>query len=180
MAILSPSVSMTRYFVEGNIEGNIIETLRKGLKNNSFPEIDESSVDKSVGWTSFDNPFKPNFDDSSFIIGNSLVFSLRIDKRVIPPKVLKKHYEMEVDKRLKETGREFLSQNEKRLAREHVKNILTLRIPATPNLFDIIWNYEDSILWFLSNQKSANEEIENLFLKSFELNIIRLFPFHYR
>jgi hypothetical protein len=52
-----------------------------------------------------------------------------------------------------------------------------MRIPATPNIYDIIWNYEAGTLWFFSNLKGANEELETLFGRSFKLNLIRLFPY---
>ena len=51
------------------------------------------------------------------------------------------------------------------------------RIPATPNIYDIIWNYEEGVLWFFSNLKSANEELETLFTRSFKLSLIRMFPY---
>jgi hypothetical protein len=40
-----------------------------------------------------------------------------------------------------------------------------------------VWNYEDSVIWFFTNLKAANEELENLFSKSFNLSLIRLFPY---
>ncbi len=80
-------------------------------------------------------------------------------------------------KKLAESGREHLSRNEKKDIKEHVTNVLILRIPATPNIYDIIWNYEESSLWFFSNQKAANEELETLFSKSFRLSLVRLFPY---
>jgi hypothetical protein len=52
-----------------------------------------------------------------------------------------------------------------------------VRIPATPNIYDLVWNYEDSVVWFFSNLKAANEELETLFAKSFNLSLIRLFPY---
>lgn len=56
-------------------------------------------------------------------------------------------------------------------------NNLLRRIPAIPNVYDLMWNYEDASLWFFSNLKSANEELETLFIKSFGLQLIRLFPY---
>ena len=56
-------------------------------------------------------------------------------------------------------------------------NMLSLRIPATPSIYDLIWNYEGASLWFFTNLKGANEDLETLFLKSFHLNLIRLFPY---
>lgn len=177
MGLLSPSVSITRYRVEGKLEDPVIETVTRGLKKYILREIDKDESEKTSGWTSFNNPFKPDFDGSSFLIGNYFVFSLRIDKKSIPSKIIQKYYALETSKKLAESNREFLSRNEKKLIKEHVINVLSLRIPATPNIYDLVWNYEKNYLWFFSNLKTANEEIETLFSKSFKLTLIRLFPY---
>jgi DNA recombination-dependent growth factor C len=177
MSILSGTVSITRYKVQGKISAPIIDYISDGLKSNTILEIDNQISDKSIGWTSFDKPFQPDFDGSSFVYGNYFVFALRIDKKNIAAKVLKKHYTIEVAKRLADSGRDFLSKTEKKLVKEHVINQLSARIPATPNIYDLVWNYEDSMIWFFSNLKAANEELETLFAKSFNLSLIRLFPY---
>ena len=177
MSILSSSASITRYKVHGKINAPIIDNITNGLKSNIISEIDNQIPDKSSGWTSFEKPFQPNFDGSSFVYGNYFVFALRIDKKNIAAKVLKKHYTIEAAKRMAESGREYLSTNEKKLVKEHVISGLSLRIPATPNIYDLVWNYEDAVVWFFSNLKVANEELEILFAKSFNLSLIRLFPY---
>jgi hypothetical protein len=63
------------------------------------------------------------------------------------------------------------------MIREHVSSVLSLRIPAIPNVYDLVWSYEEGLLWFFSTLKSANEELETMFLKSFQLPLIRLFPY---
>ena len=63
------------------------------------------------------------------------------------------------------------------MIKDHVVNLLSLRIPATPNIYDVFWDYEGRALWFFSNLKAANEELESLFSKSFKLTLIRLFPY---
>ena len=177
MGLLSSSVSLTRYKVEGKLKNPVLDTIANGLNKFAVSEIDEDPSDKAIGWTSFQNPYQPDFGGSSFVYGNYLVFSLRIDKKIISPKVINKHYAREMAKRLEESGRDFLSQNEKRMIKDHVLNVLSLRIPATPNIYDIIWNYEESDLWFFTNLKAANEELETLFSQSLRLTLIRLFPY---
>lgn len=177
MSILSSSVSITRYQVQGKINAPIIDNIANGLKKNTISDIDNQILDKAVGWTSFDKPFQPDFDGSTFVLGAYFVFALRIDKKSIAAKVLKKHYTIEAAKRLAESGREYLSKNEKKMIKEHVLSGLSLRIPATPNIYDVVWNYESSMVWFLTNLKAANEELETLFSKSFSLSLIRLFPY---
>ncbi|MGE0090869.1 MAG: recombination-associated protein RdgC, partial [Bacteroidales bacterium] len=123
------------------------------------------------------DPFSTDFDRNPFLIGTYLVFSMRIDKKSIPAKIVQKHYSMEVKKKLEASGRDFLSKTEKKEIKDHVIHVLNMRIPATPNSYDLIWNYEASRLWFFSNLKGANEELETLFSKSFKLKLIRLFPY---
>jgi DNA recombination-dependent growth factor C len=177
MGIFSSSASITRFKVQGKLNEPLMETLVASLKKNAIKEIDEDSADKGVGWTSFEKPYQPDFESNSVSIGTHWVFSLRIDKKKIPLKVVQKMCALETAKKLRESGREFLSRNEKKLLKENVINTLSLRIPATPSIYDLIWNYEDAGIFFFSNLKEANEELETLFAKSFKLTLIRLFPF---
>ena len=177
MGLLSSSVSITRYTVEGKIESSVLETIAEGLREHRITDIDNDISEKAVGWTSFETPYQPSFEGSSFVIGSYLVFSLRIDKKTVPLKIVKKHFTIEMAKKLAESGREFLSRNEKRLLKENITDMLNQRALATPNVYDLIWNHEESWLWFFSNQKAANEELETLFSKSFGLTLVRLFPY---
>jgi hypothetical protein len=177
MGLLSRAMSITRYRVEGKLKKPILETVARCLKGHVISEIEGDISDKIVGWTLFDRPFEPDFNGSSYVMGTHFVFSLRIDKRTIPAKLLKKHCAIETAKRLDESGRPYVSREEKNMIRDHVRNVLTLRIPATPHVHDLIWSYEDASLWFFAAQKAANEELETLFLKSFGLSLIRLFPY---
>ncbi len=177
MGLLSSSVSITRYKVKGYLEEPVIETVAAALKQNSISDIDDHASEITAGWTSFNNPYQPSFEGSSFVLGTYLVFSLRIDKKSIPPKIIQKYYTIEMAKKLGATGRKYLSKSEKEMIKDHVINVLSLRIPATPNIYDVLWDYEGELLWFFSNLKAANIELESLFSKSLKLTLIRLFPY---
>jgi recombination associated protein RdgC len=177
MGLLSASNSITRYTVEGRLKKPVLETVAAGLKKNVISEIDDNASEKAVGWTSFDKPYQPDFGGSNYVYGAYLVFALRIDKKTIPSKVIKKHFMIESARRLTDSGRQYLSRNEKQTIKDLVIDRLNLKIPATPSVYDIVWNYEDSVLWFFSNLKAANEELETLFLRSFDLSLIRVIPY---
>ncbi len=177
MGLLSTSASITRYLIDGVINDSVMETVLNGLKTNRFPDIEEEESEMTAGWTSFRTPYQPYFDDSSFVIGAYFIFALRIDKKSIPPKLVKKLIAVETARHLSESGRDYVSKTEKQAIKEHVQTLLASRIPATPTIYDIVWNYEQKTLYFFSTQKAANEELETLFSRSFNLSPIRLFPY---
>jgi recombination associated protein RdgC len=177
MSLLSSSTSITRYLVKGKLNIPAYESVEKALKANAIPEIDESVSGKVIGWTSFETPYRADFSGSSFSYGPYFVFSLRIDQKILSPKIVQKYVSLETEKRLKRSGREFLSADEKKMIKDHVINLLNLRIPATPNIHDLIWDHDKETVWFFTTLKSAKEELETLFLKSFKLSLTWLFPY---
>ncbi len=177
MGLLSSSVSVTRYKVNGRIQNPVIETITSGLKKNVIQDIDGEDANTVVGWTDFDDPFQPKFESSSLIVGPYLIFSMRMDKKSIPAKVVQKNFSIESAKRLAKNLKAFLSRNEKKEIKDQVIRTLTLRIPATPNVYDAIWSHEQESVWLFTHQKTACEAFETLFFKSFNLSLIRYFPF---
>ncbi len=177
MGLLSSRISATRYKVKGRLDGSVHETVYQSLKQRSIPNIEDDGSEAIVGWTSFENPYSPDFEGYSFVFGAYMVFAMRIDKKSIPPKLVRKDCALEVAKRLADTGRRHLSANEKKAIKEHVVLTLSRRIPATPNVYDLVWDYKEASVWFFSNLKSANEALETLFIKSFGMQLIRLFPY---
>ena len=177
MGLLSATTSITCYRVEGTIPKPVADNVSNGLKRNVIANIDGQPAEKAVGWTSFEHPFSPKFTAESFLFGTAMIFSLRVDKKAIPANVVKKYCDQEWEKQATATGRKVLSKNEKKIIKEKVIQDLAVRIPATPRVFDLVWQYEQGRLWFFTNLKSANEELETLFLKTFSLRLIRLFPY---
>ena len=177
MPLLSPSTALTRYRVKGTPENSLKDSVFKGLTKYAITSIDDNDSAKTLGWTSFNNPYQPDFKEYSFIFGSYFTFSLRMDQKSIPTNLVNKYFAIESARKLESTGREFLSRNEKKIIKEHVINTLHLRIPARPNIYNILWNYDSAILMFFTNLKNPNEELETLFAASFNLRLIRIFPY---
>jgi len=177
MGLLSSSQSVARYRVDGETEGSLLETIRKGLTKNAISKIEDEYAEITVGWTPFESPFDPDFEKFPYTFGTYFLFCLRIDKKSVPGKIIQKHMAMEVTKRLKESGRDFLSKNEKTDLKDIIIEKLMQKMPSTPNIYDVLWIHEESSLLFFTTQKAANDELETLFKTSFKLKLIRLFPF---
>ncbi len=177
MGLISSTHSVTRYHIDGKIEGSINEKVREGLIKYSIPKIENEYDEISAGWTPLESPYNPDFESFSFLFGTYFVFSLRVDKKSIPAKLIQKYIAMEIEKKKEKSGRDFISKNEKSELKEHVIDILMHKIPAVPNLYDVLWDYEEKNLYLYTTQKAANEFFETIFLKSFKLKPIRLFPY---
>ncbi len=177
MGLLTNSASITQYRVEGKMTEPLLKNLHKGLQQHCIQDIDNESIEKSVGWTPIDHPYEPDFSQTPFVIGEYVFFSLRMDKKTIPTKIFKKMLHKEMARQLKNNQREFLSKTEKQELRDRVIHQLLIRIPANPNIYDVLWHYEKGEVNFFSTLKAANEAIETLFIKSFNLTLIRLFPY---
>ncbi|MCK7512511.1 MAG: hypothetical protein MZV70_56405 [Desulfobacterales bacterium] len=95
---------------------------------------------------------KPRFSrtskDRHFVFGNLFIFSLRVDRKSIPSKLLKKHLTLETSKRLAKTSRRFLAKDEKQALKDKVTAELAVRVPSTPNVYDLMWDYEKSSVLF--------------------------------
>ena len=177
MGFLSNTHSMSRYHIEGEFDGSTMEEVRNGLIQNAIPKLESEYEEISVGWTPFESPYDPDFEKFSCIYGSYFLFSLRVDKKSIPAKLIQKQMALEIEKRKESTGRDFVSKNEKSEIKEFVMDILMSKMPAVPNIYDVLWNYEEKSLYLFTTQKAANEFFETQFLKSFGLKAIRLFPY---
>ncbi|MCF6247375.1 MAG: recombination-associated protein RdgC [Desulfobacula sp.] len=177
MGLISSTHAISRYHVEGNIEGSILEEVRDALIKNAIPKIESEYDEISAGWVPVESPYNPDFEKFPFQFGTTFLFSLRIDKKSIPAKLVQKHIAIEIEKKKENSGRDFLSKNEKSEIKEMVMDVLMHKMPSIPNIYDVLWQYEEQNLYLFTTQKAANEFFETIFLKSFKLKPIRLFPY---
>ena len=177
MGLISSTHSISRYHIEGNFEGSAAEEVRNNLIAYSIPKLESEFDALSAGWTPFESPYNPDFDKFSIQFGTFFLFSLRVDKKSIPVRLVQKYMALEIEKKMEKSGREFISKNEKTEIKEMVMDLLMHKIPAVPSVYEVLWNYEEQNLYLFTTQKAANELFETLFFKSFKLKPIRLFPY---
>lgn len=177
MGLISSTHTVSRYHVDGETDGAITQSILDGLVKYAIPVIENEYDEISAGWTPVESPYNPDFNKFSFQFGTFFLFSLRIDKKSIPAKLVQKYMAIEIEKKKEKTGRDFVSKNEKSEIKEHVTDILMHKIPAVPSIYDVLWNFDEKKIYLYTTQKAANELFETLFLKSFGLKAIRLFPY---
>ena len=177
MGFLSTTLSVSRYHIQNRFDNEPMEQVRKGLVKHAIPKLENEYEEISAGWTPYESPYLPDFEKFSFVFGPYFLFSLRIDKKSIPAKLVQKQMAIEIEKKKEKSGRDFISKNEKSEIKEMVMDVLMHKMPSIPNVYDILWNYDSADLFLLTTQKAANEFFETIFLKSFNLKPIRIFPY---
>lgn len=177
MGFLSATQSISRYHILDTFDTEPMEQVRNGLIQHAIPKMENEYEEISAGWTPFESPYLPDFNQFSFIFGSYFLFSLRIDKKSIPAKLVHKQMALEIEKKKSDSGRDFISKNEKSEIKEMIMDVLMHKMPSIPNVYDVLWDYEAKTLFLLTTQKAANEFFETIFFKSFNLKPVRLFPY---
>jgi DNA recombination-dependent growth factor C len=177
MGFLSATVSMSRYRITDSFDTEPMEQVRDGLIRHAIPTLENEYEEISAGWTPFESPYLPDFEKFPFVFGTYFLFSLRIDKKSIPAKLVHKQMAIEIEKKKHASGRDFVSKNEKSEIKETVMDVLMHKMPAIPNVYDLLWDYDTGNLFLFTTQKAANEFFETIFFKSFNLKPVRLFPY---
>jgi DNA recombination-dependent growth factor C len=178
MGFLSASFSLTRYLVVGEAEEELWEKIPELLREFAFEEIDSSTEELGFGWVCFDNMLDNKWHTSSPFKGEYVCFSLRIDKRKIPPAVFKKYYQLAVEELKKGSeGEVYLSRGKIKEIKENIRLKLLPRILPVPSVTDVIWNFSKGILYLSSTNKSTKEIFEELFERTFKLPLSPLSPY---
>jgi len=107
MGLISSTHSVARYHIDGKIEGSINEKVREGLIKYSIPKIENEYDEISAGWTPLESPYNPDFERFSFLFGTYFVFSLRVDKKSIPSKLIQKYIALEIEKKKRKIRQGF-------------------------------------------------------------------------
>ena len=89
MGLLKGPWSFTRYRIVGKLSEQFNDFIDKGLKKNAFCNFAGQIADKALGWTSLENVLDTDFNYAKYKCGAYLIFSLRLDRRLVPPSLLK-------------------------------------------------------------------------------------------
>ncbi len=177
MGFASRSVSMVRYRVRGEVGGNFWETIHEGVKTGKFRQFESQSDELGMGWTSIDDFTDTDFQRSSYLIGNYLTLSLRIDTVRVPPRILEMQYKKELRRVMDESGSQRVSSGQKRDLKERLKEALKKQVFPSIQVYDLIWDTGKAVVYFGSHSIKARLRFEEHFKKCFGLTVIPLLAY---
>ena len=177
MGFASSSVSLIRYRVRGEIEGSFWDAVDEGIRKGAFREIETTSDEIGMGWTSMEDFTDHVFKGASYVRGNYVALSLRIDAVRVPPRVLEIHLKKEAGKMAEQAGGRRLSAAERRDLKERLKESLRKQVFPSIQVYDLIWDTVNATVYFGSQSPRAQERVEQHFKKCFGLTLVPLIAF---
>lgn len=163
MGFVSGTAQFVRFGIEGNLPDNPLEFIGERIAAYSFRDIDNTVDESSVGWVSVVNMFDAGFEYASFLNGDYVVLSLRMDERKVSPVVLKKFVQKEEERIKKEKQIPHLSRAAKTEIKERIRAELTAKAMPVPTVYDLVWNLSESSLFFFSTNQKAHTLLEDFF-----------------
>lgn len=180
MSFIKTSTSFTRFRITEAVPQQLWSEIADRLTQHAFRDIDETSEERSLGWTSFEDMLDTQWRNSPPQKGAYLVFSLRLDTRRVPPAVLKKHTAIALkaeEARNREQGKKYVSRERKKELRENVDMKLRMRFLPIPAEFNVVWNTQDNTVFFASTQPKMIEAFQEHFSRTFNLDLDQLTPY---
>jgi len=177
MGFVSGSASFVRFGIEGELPSNIMEFIADRIASFSFRDIDDTMDEYSIGWVSVMNMFDAGFRYASFVNGDYVTISLRVDERKVSPAILKKFVQKEeerikVEKQIPKIGRTLKAEIKERVQAELIRKAIPI-----PAVFDLCWNLSESTVLFFTTNKKIHAVLEDFFKDCFGLLLVQQIPY---
>ena len=177
MGFVSGSASFVRFGVEGELPSNTMEFLADRIASFSFRDIDDNMDEYSIGWVSVMNMFDAGFRYASFMNGDYVTLTLRIDERKVSPAILKKFVQKEEERIKTEKQIPQVSRTLKAEIKERVQTELIRKAIPIPSVFDLCWNLSESTVLFFTTNKKIHAVLEDFFKDCFVLLLVQQIPY---
>lgn len=173
------SQSFRRYRIHGRLPSAHSEEFLKAVTDRKFLPL-TASEERTYGWTTVDNLLVTDFTTENITRGNWVALGLRIDKRRVNARLLRAHFELEVEARRKaanDQGERFrLGRDERREMREGLYQELLKQTSPSIDLVPVMIHTKRRTAHVLKLAKGANDLARVHFLDTFGLDLIPLTP----
>ena len=176
MGLLKGTLTFCRYRLQEPLPGNFNDFLHRQMKRFAFRELPLAGEEKTSGWTSVENVLDTQFEYANYSVGDYLAFAFRLDRKSVPPSLLKIRFLEAEKKTLAAKSKKFLSKGEKEEIKERIHLDLLNKTFPVPSFFDVCWSLSQNWVVFGSLSPKVTEEFEKLFKKCFNLTLSPLVP----
>lgn len=177
MGLLKGSASFVRFTVLGELPENPLDFLSDRVVSFCFRDIDDTYDEYSIGWVSILNMFDSEFEYASYVAGDYITLTLRVDERKVSPAILKKMVQKEEERVRIERQLPKLGRAVKVEIKERIRVDLMRKAIPVPSTFELCWSLADSTILLFTTNKKIHAILEDYFKESFGLLIRQQIPF---
>ncbi len=179
--------SFCRYRIHGDVPSPYRDTFHERLKERRFLPL-QGEEERAYGWATADNLLVTDFHLGTVLRGEYAAFSLRVDKRRVNARLLRAHFDLEVQARLKaarddgagaEGGgrrRVKIGRDERRELREGLRSEMLKNSTPSVDAYTILLHPKRKIVHVLTLGRAANELVRLHFRDTFEAELVPLTP----
>lgn len=175
MGLTKGAVTFSRYRVIGDLPDNLPDFIDTKLKRFAFRNT-LSDEEKSIGWTSIGNVLDTKFEYANYSLATYIIFSLRIDRKVIPPSLLKIRVLEAEREYMADKGTDKIYRQDRRDIKENVRAELMRNTSPIPSFHEVCWSPSQGWLLFGSLPEKIQVDFEEFFKQTFELKLINFIP----
>jgi recombination associated protein RdgC len=169
MGLLKGPLTFSRFTVAGALPTDFGDMVQRQIRRYAFQDLAAEGQEKILGWTGIANVLDTDFQNATYVWGDYLLFSLRIDRRSVPPSLLKIRALEAEQQHLRETGRRKIDKTAREQIRESLRQDLLRRLPPTPSFHEVCWSVSSGRLLFTSLAEKVMQDFQDLFKASFDL-----------
>ena len=176
MGLVKGNFSFMQFSVEGQLPQAFTAFINTRIKGSSFREARNSTEEKRMGWVSVTDILDAEFEKANYVLGDYLIFSLRIDRKLISPKLMKIRLMEEQRRFLAEHGQTRIGKAMNEGLKEKVKLELMTKSDPVPSFYDVLWAVGQNKVYFSSLSDKVADDFVDLFKKTFSLSLRRILP----
>jgi len=176
MGLIKGNFTFMRFEVEGQLPQAFTTFINNRIKGNAFREARNSTEEKRMGWVSLTDILDTDFEKANYALGDYLIFSLRVDRKVVPPKLMKIRLMEEQRRFLAEKGQTRIGKAANENLKDKVKLELLTKSDPVPSFYDVLWAVGQNRVYFSSLSDKVADDFVDLFKKTFSLGLKRILP----
>lgn len=177
MGLLSGTASMVRFGIEGALPSDPLAFIEQRVAAYSFSDIDDNFDEYSIGWVSVANMFDAQFRYASYLNGDYIALTMRIDERKVSPAIVKKFVQKEEERIKKEKQLPAIGRAMRADIKERVQAELMRKSIPVPALYDVGWNLSAHSVLFFSTNRKIHAVLEDFFKDCFGLLLVQQIPY---
>lgn len=176
MGLLKGAVTFSRYRIVGALPDHFHDFFNEQIRRYAFQTVWRTADEKAAGWTSLENCLDTDFPYASYAQGRYMLFSLRIDRKLVAPSLLRLRIMEAERKTLAETGQKKLYREQREAIRESVRLDLLGKSLPVPAFHEICWSVPDRVVTFCCLSDKVAGELQELFRESFSIGLVPYAP----